>query len=176
MDFIRSNQQSFLGSLRANFHLPRRRFGVQDVDRAVDDFIEVELLPVDLAPFLEHVSTANNDVTCSLIVIPDVSQNLLDEIQVRVFPFNMAFAASALLRIAPSGWFSSWAIDADYVPAVADWFICTNSSNLLRACISADTLDRRSAYRARMASACVSSRMPTVSICHRNSSHAPSVK
>ena len=86
--------------LGADGHLFLRGLGAQDIDRALDNLVEVEFLPVDLAPLLQHVAKTENDIPGALVVIPDVGQYLPDEIEVGRLPLQYGLRR---LRVAANG-------------------------------------------------------------------------
>lgn len=91
MHFVGPDEQSLYRFTGTDDDAPFFGFSVQDADRAGDDVVQVELLPVDLASLLQQCSQLGNDIAGALIVFADIDENLLNELQIRCLPLEYGF-------------------------------------------------------------------------------------
>ena len=85
---------------------------------------------------------------------------------------RIASAVSALVRIEPSGWFISCAIEAVSSPAVEKRLTWASSAMRWRACTSALCRRRCSCSKIEISPACIRIIAPMNAICHEYRSHA----
>ena len=115
-----------------------------------------------------------------ILRITSVARWLLDEISPTISPssaisglgdFRMISALSVLNRIAPSGWFISWAIKAVSSPAVEKRLRRASSAVRCRDCTSANCRRRCSCSRSQISAPCIRTTTMIRPICQEYRSH-----